>query len=303
MSARFGRIALLQGGSSPEREVSFMSAQMVGAALDEMCAEVIRFDPAERSIAELVALKPDAVFNILHGGAGENGVIQATLEMLAIPFTGSRHLGCALAMDKNVSKTIWAKNLLPTPAWLPVTEVSDAVLDQILLELGEDLFVKPNSGGSSLNSRRVRDREQLAAILEEVLAVDAIAMVEQNVEGIELTYGILGDQVLPGIRIEVVQDFYDYKAKYEVETTRFICPPRLPRDLDKIAARLSRQAFDILGCSSWGRVDLIANGNDMQLLEVNTIPGMTSHSLVPKAAAAVQIDFAEVVARILADAR
>ena len=303
MSRNFGKIALLQGGDSPEREVSLMSAKQVGATLDELCTEVVRFDPSQRSMAELVGMKPDAVFNILHGGAGENGVMQAALEMLGISFTGSRHLACALAMDKNLSKTIWSQHFLPTPMWKAVDEVSGTVLDEIQFELGDDLFVKPNSGGSSLCSRRVSTREELSRMLEEVLQVDKLAMVEQFVGGLELTYGILGDQVLPGIRIEAATGFYDYEAKYEAETTRFICPPKLPRNLDETGAKLARQAFDLLGCHGWGRVDLMLSGQDMQLLEVNTVPGMTSHSLVPHAAAKAAVSFSDLVGRILEEAR
>ena len=303
MSARFGKVAMLLGGDSTEREVSLSSAKSVGKALDEICAEVIRHDPQTDELASLKEAGVESVFNILHGGAGENGMIQAALELMGIPFTGSRHLSSALALDKDLSKTIWLHEGLATPLWVVATDASEETLDNIHLELGRDLFVKPNNGGSSVATRRVGSREDLAEAISAALEVDDKAMVEECVDGQELTYGIVGDELLPGIRIEVDEGFYDYEAKYESDKTRYVCPPNLPGNLDMIAQMMSRDAFKSLGCVGWGRVDLIACGREVFLLEINTIPGMTDHSLVPKAAKVRGWEMNELVGRILEEAR
>ena len=303
MSARFGKVAMLLGGDSTEREVSLSSAKSVGKALDEICAEVIRHDPQTDKLESLKEAGVESVFNILHGGAGENGMTQAALELMGIPFTGSRHLASALALDKDLSKTIWLHEGLATPLWIVATEVSEVTLDNIHLELGRDLFVKPNNGGSSVATRRVESREDLAEAISEALEVDDKALVEECVDGQELTYAIVGDELLPGIRIEVDEGFYDYEAKYESDKTRYVCPPNLPSSLDKVAQMMSRDAFKALGCTGWGRVDLIASGREVFLLEINTIPGMTEHSLVPKAAKARGWEMNELVGRILEEAR
>lgn len=299
MSAQFGKVALLHGGVSPEREVSLNSAVMVGRALDGMCEEVLRFDPAERSLAELLDEKVDLVFNILHGGAGEDGRIKSTLDMLGIPCTGSSYMASVVASDKNLSKLLWLNEGLPTAPWFMVTAADDKVLDEIELSLGHELFVKPNNGGSSIATTKVTDRQELVLAIAEALQVDDKVMVEQCVNGMELTYPLLGDELLPGIRIEVAENFYDYAAKYELGTTSYICPPQLVGEVDGEARSVALAAFQALGCSGWGRVDMMVSGREMFLLEVNTVPGMTDHSLVPRSAAVAGIDQRELVARIL----
>lgn len=299
MSKRFGKIALIQGGDSPEREISLASAKMVGVQLDQLCTEVLRFDPRDRELCELTTAGVDAAFIILHGGIGEDGRVQAALELLGIPYTGPRHFGCAMAMDKNVSKLMWTDVELPTPPWLLVTDTNEETLDEIQLNLGLELFVKPNNGGSSLATAKVNNRDELATAILAALATDPKAIVEQAIGGMELTYGIVGDEVLPGIRIEVANGFYDYAAKYDLDTTKYICPPQIPAEVDAACRELSMKAFTALDCSGWGRVDLMVSGREPFLLEVNPVPGMTDHSLVPKAATVAGIAADELVARIL----
>lgn len=304
MSAEFGKVALIQGGNSPERDISLSSAKMVGEALEPVCDEVVRFDPQERPVWDLADMKVDAAFNILHGGEGENGVVQAALEIMKVPYAGSRHLACALAMDKDLCKTLWLHEALATPLWTVVSDSDERTVDRIHLELGRDLFVKPNNGGSSIATRRVTGRDDLAEAIDLVTGTENDrAIVEQSVDGVEITYGIVGDEVLPGIRIEVESGFYDYDAKYVLDSTRLVCPPELTGDLDEAARKLSLEAFRVLGCEGWGRVDLIASGREVFLLEVNTIPGMTDHSLVPRAARELGWDMSELCARILRTAR
>ncbi|MBF2735242.1 MAG: D-alanine--D-alanine ligase [Betaproteobacteria bacterium AqS2] len=297
-----GRVVLLEGGVSPEREVSLQSGANLAPALAEICAELVRFDPQDRSLQELAALKPDCVFNILHGGPGENGEISAALAALGLRATGSGARASMLAMDKRLSKLVWEDEGLGTPQWLVATDATDATLDSIQLDLGDAVFIKPNSGGSSISAGPARGRQEIAARLAAALADDPEAMVEQLIEGVEVTYGIVGDRVLPGIRIEVPQGFYDYEAKYVSDDTRFICPPELPGDLDARARAAAQRAYASLGCRGWGRVDLIVSGQDIQLLEVNTVPGMTSHSLVPLAARKDGMELPALLAAILKEA-
>ena len=303
MSKRFTKVALLQGGNSPEREVSLISASNVANALQEICEELILFDPKKQPLSELLELKVERVFNILHGGAGEDGRVQAALELLKIPQTGSNHQACVLAMNKNLSKLLFLNNEIPTPLWYIANDSDIDTLNEIQINLGNKLFVKPNNGGSSLCSRFVDSVEDLKTAIEDALTIDKDVLIEQFIDGIEVTYSILKDEVLPGIKIEVNDGFYDYDAKYVSEETKFICPPQIPTNLDEKAQELSLLAFKLLGCNSWGRVDLMISGHDIFVLEVNTVPGMTSHSLVPQAAKAKGIEFVAVVEKILEDAK
>ena len=300
---KYGKVALLQGGTSPEREISLSSAKEVGGALDRLCEKVVRIDPKTDEIWSLKDAGYQMVFNILHGGAGEDGCIQAVLELMEVPFTGSEHLACALAMDKDLSKTMWLHEGLATPMWVIATDASDATLDKIELELGQSLFVKPNNGGSSIATRKTESRTELADAIENALSFDSKVMVEEGIEGQELTYGIVGDEVLPGIKIEVDEGFYDYEAKYVSDTTRLICPTGLAEQIESLARELSLESFRCLGCVGWGRVDLVARGREVFLLEVNTIPGMTDHSLVPRAAKEKGWDMVELVDRIMGQVR
>ena len=300
MSKAFSKVVLLQGGDSPEREVSLTSAKNVEQSLLRLCDEVVCFDPAEKNIAELKDIAPDIVFNILHGGAGEDGRIQATLNQMGLKVTGSNYYASALAMDKNLCKLIWASEELPTPSWLLVNDTNQDTLDAVLLELGNEVFVKPNNGGSSIATTKVTNRQELEdAIKQAQQAGNKDILVEQTISGMELTYSIVGQKVLPGIRIEVSDGFYDYAAKYEKETTRYISPPQIEQSIDKECQELALKAFKAIGCYGWGRVDFMVNGREPLLLEINTIPGMTSHSLVPKAANAAGIEFDQLITQIL----
>ncbi len=304
MSKQWNRVAVLLGGSTPEREVSLDSGAMTAEALEGLCAEVVRFDPQSQQLGELAALEPDAVFVMLHGGAGEDGRVQAVLELQGLPYTGSGPHACTLAMDKRASLAIWKEAGLPTGAWRTVgASASERDLERIGSELGYPLFVKPNSGGSSLASGKASDAAQLRERIDEALADDSLALIEPHFAGAELTYGILDGKALPGIQIEAQEGFYDYEAKYASEATRYLCPPPIAKERERQLRKLAESAFALLGCRSWGRIDLLADDSGCKLLEANTVPGMTSHSLVPKAAAAMGIDYVQLVRTILEDAQ
>lgn len=292
----FGRVAVLYGGDSPERSVSLESGGEVHAALVAGGVDAHLFDPAERPLGELVSGGFDRAWNALHGGAGEDGRIQGALSVLDVPYTGSGVLGSAIAMDKVRSKRLLAASGVAVPASLVLKRG-----EPIPGALTFPLFVKPVSGGSSLGSSPVHDAEALPAALDAAWAQDATALIEPLLPGPEYTIGILHGRALPSIRIEAAGHFYDFEAKYVDEATRFDCPA-LP-DGDPLAAALATAAvtsFDALGCAGWGRVDLMLDaGGAPQVLEVNTVPGMTSHSLVPCAARAAGIDFAALCWQVL----
>ncbi|HXZ51577.1 MAG TPA: D-alanine--D-alanine ligase [Burkholderiales bacterium] len=299
MSARdFGKVAVLLGGRSAEREVSLRSGAMVLNALRARGVEAHAFDPAERGIGELVAGRFARVFIALHGRFGEDGTVQGVLEWLNIPYTGSGVLGSALAMDKLRTKLLWQASGLPTPPH----ELLDAHADMraVAARLGLPLMVKPISEGSSLGMSKVRE----AAALDEAFALaanyDRAVMAEKFIEGTELTVAILGDEVLPIIKLETPRDFYDYHAKYVADDTRYIIPCGLPPAREREIQALCLRAFRVLGCSGWGRVDLMLDRSGApHLLEVNTAPGMTDHSLVPMAARAVGLSYEDLCLRIL----
>jgi len=271
---------------------------MVLNALRARGVEAHAFDPAERGIGELVAGRFARVFIALHGRFGEDGTVQGVLEWLNIPYTGSGVLGSALAMDKLRTKLLWQASGLPTPPH----ELLDAHADMraVAARLGLPLMVKPISEGSSLGMSKVRE----AAALDEAFALaanyDRAVMAEKFIEGTELTVAILGDEVLPIIKLETPRDFYDYHAKYVADDTRYIIPCGLPPAREREIQALCLRAFRVLGCSGWGRVDLMLDRSGApHLLEVNTAPGMTDHSLVPMAARAVGLSYEDLCLRIL----
>jgi D-alanine-D-alanine ligase len=297
----FGKVAVLLGGSSAEREVSLKSGAMVLNALRARGVEAHAFDPAERGIDELTTGRFARAFIALHGRFGEDGTVQGVLEWLRIPYTGSGVLGSALAMDKLRTKLLWQASGLPTPPH----ELLDAHADlrPVAARLGLPLMVKPISEGSSLGMSKVRE----AAALDEAFALavnyDKAVMAEKFIEGTELTVGILGDEALPIIKLETPRDFYDYQAKYVADDTRYIIPCGLPPARVREIQALCLQAFRVLGCSGWGRVDLMLDRSGAPyLLEVNTAPGMTDHSLVPMAARAVGLSYEDLCLRILESA-
>lgn len=295
--AAFGRVAVLMGGSSSEREVSLDSGRNVLEALQSRGVDAHAVDGIPALVDALVHGRFDRVFNILHGGDGENGVLQGLLQGFEIPCTGSGVLGSALTMDKIRTKQVWISAGLPTPKFVRLAPGAD--LRAAALELGLPVFVKPSSEGSSVGVARVLAEADIDAAIEVARGYGGEMLMEQMVVGDELTVGVLGEVALPSIRIVPKGEWYDYNAKYIAEDTQYICPG-LDGEPERELRALARQAFDALACSGWGRVDVMRDrGGRDWLLEVNTAPGMTSHSLVPKAAAQVGIDYAELCWRVL----
>ena len=288
------RVALLLGGDSPEREISLKSGGAVGAALDRLGVEVVHFDPSERPICEIVSENVDAAFNILHGGSGENGIIQGALSAMGIPQTGSKSAACALSMDKHHSKLIWQAIDIPTPGFRIVRKDDD------LSGIPTPAFVKPINTGSSVGAGPANTPEELSTTVATALRYGDTVIIEEKMTGAELTAGILAGECLPLIRLETPHDFYDYEAKYSAPSTHYHCPAGLSDEQEQKIRKLCLDAFLSLGCEGWGRVDLMldADGNP-QILEANSVPGMTDHSLVPMAAKAAGISFDELVGRIL----
>lgn len=301
---RFGKVAVLLGGESAEREVSLKSGTLVLEALCAAGVDAHPFDPAQRPLS---ALKDEGfmrAFNALHGGYGENGQIQGALDFYGIRYTGSGVLGSALGLDKFRSKLVWQQLGVPTPPFEAVLRGDDyaARAAEIVAKLGLPLFVKPASEGSSVAVIKVKSTDALPAALEEAAKFDKIVLVEKSIEGGgEYTACIAGELDLPIIRIVPKGEFYDYHAKYIAEDTEYLIPCGLSADEEARLKALSRRAFDVLGCTDWGRADFMldANGN-AYFLEVNTAPGMTDHSLPPKAARAVGIPYQELVVGVLA---
>jgi D-alanine-D-alanine ligase len=294
----FGKVAVLLGGKSAEREVSLKSGGMVLNALRSRGVDALPFDPAERGLDALIGERFERAFIVLHGRFGEDGTVQGVLEWLGIPYTGSGVLASALAMDKLRTKLLWRAEGLPTPPYAVLTKDSD--LRAVARKLGLPLMVKPASEGSSIGMSKVGS----AAGLDEAYALaanyDPVVIAEKFIDGTELTVGILGDQVLPIIKVETPRNFYDYEAKYIVDDTRYIVPCGLPAARERDMQALCLKAFRALGCSGWGRVDLMLSRQGRPfLLEVNTVPGMTDHSLVPKAARAVGMSYEDLCLRIL----
>ncbi|MFW5926522.1 MAG: D-alanine--D-alanine ligase [Wenzhouxiangella sp.] len=299
---RFGHVALVVGGDSAEREISLRGGRAVTAALESLGVQFSVVDGPRRLLEQVAAGHFDRVFNLLHGRGGEDGALQGALRLYGVPVTGSGVLASALSMDKLQSKRIWRACDLPTPDWRIARQADDA--EAILAEMAPPYFVKPAREGSSIGMSRVQSGEQLAGAIEKAVAFDDIVLVERMIEGTEYTAAILQDRVLPLIRLETAREFYDYEAKYESGDTRYHCPCGLDSATESRLAELCMTAFSVLGTSGWGRVDLMVDGQgDPWLLEVNTTPGMTDHSLMPMAAAAVDIDFEELVWRILATSR
>lgn len=289
-------VAVLLGGRSAEREVSLQSGQTVIAALQSLSCEVRPVDPADPDwLAQLDGVS--CAFNALHGPGGEDGSMQGALQLLNIPYTGSSVLGSALAMDKLRSKQLWQGMGLPTAGF--VTLVDDTDWQAVIRRFGK-VFVKPACEGSSIG---MSSADSATALQEAYTVAGGYAgevLAEQFLEGPEYTVAVLGDQALPSIRLETDNEFYDYQAKYLSDETRYHCPSALTPTEEARLAELALRAFRSLGCAVWGRVDVMRDVDGrFYLLEVNTIPGMTSHSLVPMAAAAAGMDIATLVRRIL----
>ena len=303
MSPReFGKVAVLMGGRSAERPVSLRSGERVLAALKAKGVNAHAFDPKERGIEALRAERFDRAFVILHGRFGEDGTIQGALELLGIPYTGSGVLASALAMDKWHAKLVWQACGIPTPRAELLARDSD--MQAVATRLGLPIMVKPANEGSSIGMTKVKTARGLAEAHALAVNYDSAVIAESFVEGVELTAGILGDQPLPLIKLETPREFYDYEAKYEADDTRYLIPCGLPPDAERIVQDEALFAFRALGCSGWGRVDLMLDRSGKPyFLEVNTSPGMTDHSLVPMAARHTGMSFEDLCMRILELAR
>lgn len=301
MRAAFGKVAVLLGGKSAERAVSLKSGAMVLNALRSSGVDARPFDPAERGLELLIRERFEHVFIALHGRFGEDGTVQGALEFLELPYTGSGVLASALAMDKVRTKLLWQASGLPTPAWEMLQADSD--LGALAARLGLPLMVKPVNEGSSIGMSKVCAAAQLEEAFTLAVNYDRAVIAERFIDGSELTCAILDSEALPLIRLETPREFYDYAAKYVAEDTRYILPCGLPEARERELQRLCLDAFHALGCRGWGRVDLMLDGDGAPyLLEVNTTPGMTDHSLVPMAARAVGLSYEDLCLRILASA-
>lgn len=299
-----GKVAVLMGGASAEREISLLSGNAVLAALRAGGVDAHAFDPAQRSLCALKDEGYQRAFIILHGRGGEDGTVQGTLELMGIPYTGSGVMASALAMDKWRTKLVWLAAGLPTPRYRLLEKDTDWA--GVFNELGGTVFVKPAREGSSVGAAKVAgaDLAALEGAWREAVRHDALVLAEEFVAGEELTCAFVGEQAMPLVRIVAPQGNYDYQHKYFSDETRYDCPCGLPAEQEQAIQRSVMRAAQLLGCRGWGRADLILRSDgSFQLLEMNTAPGMTGHSLVPMAARAAGIGFEELVLRILAQAR
>jgi len=293
-----GRVAVLFGGDSAEREVSLESGAAVHAALARRLPDVLAIDARSDVLEQLMRENIKHVFIALHGAEGENGTLQGALEMMGISYTGSGVLACALAMDKLRCKRFWQSSAIPTPAFAVVSRASD--YHDVCALVGPRLFLKPASEGSSIGIMPADSAEEFVKAVELASRFDSVVLAERLVAGPEYTVAIVDGEVMPSICLETDNRFYDYEAKYKSDETRYRCPSGLSADDEKTIGEIALAAFDSLGCKGWGRVDIMreASNDEFLVLEVNTSPGMTSHSLVPMAAKAVDMDFENLVVTI-----
>jgi D-alanine-D-alanine ligase len=297
-AADFGSVAVLLGGGSSEREISLLSGKAVLAALKRRGVDAQPFDPAQRPLADLLALKIDRVWIALHGPGGEDGTVQGALEFLGVPYTGSGVLGSAIGMDKLRSKRLAQAAGVATPEFVVLAAPSD--LDLALKRLGLPLIVKPATQGSSVGMARVELAAELPEAWNTARRLEPTVFAERWISGAEYTVGVLQGQALPSIRIETPRSFYDYEAKYFRDDTRYFCPSGLTAAAEAQLAKLALASYQACGAEGWGRADFMMDRDGQpMLLEINTVPGMTDHSLVPMAAKAVGIDFDELVWRVL----
>jgi D-alanine-D-alanine ligase len=298
LARRYGKVAVLLGGRSAERDVSLRSGGMVLDALERKGVDAHAFDPKDHGLEQLIAQRFDRVFIALHGRFGEDGTVQGALEYLGLPYTGSGVMASALAMDKWRTKLLWQAAGVSTPPYELLTASSDFA--DIAQRLGLPLMVKPAREGSSIGMSKVQSVEKLEPAYELAARYDDRIIAERFIDGFEVTAAILNDEPLPLIRLETPRVFYDYEAKYFAEDTRYICPSGLPPEQERAIQEEVLRAFRLVGCSGWGRVDVMVDrAGKAYLLEVNTIPGMTDHSLVPMAAKARGIGFDDLCLAIL----
>ncbi len=294
----FGKVAVLFGGKSAEREVSLKSGAAVLAALLRSGVEAHPFDPAVQNLQALADDGFDRAFIALHGRYGEDGTVQGALELLGIPYTGSGVMASALGMDKWRTKLVWQAAGLPIPDYALLDEHSD--WNMVAQKLGMPLFVKPANEGSSVGITKVKVSGELPAAYRAAVKYDKLVLAESYIGGGEYTVAILGEQALPVIKIEPANEFYDYEAKYLRNDTRYLCPSDLSDEQEVEMKHLAKQAFALIGGQGWGRVDFLKdNAGKPYLLEVNTSPGMTDHSLVPMAARQAGMSFEQLVLNVL----
>ena len=310
-----GHVALVAGGDSAEREISLKGAKAVAGALERLGVHYSLVDGPRRLLEQVEAGHFDRVFNLLHGRGGEDGALQGALRLYGIPMTGSGVLASALTMSKVQTKRIWQAVGLPTPSYQVCKKAEWVADDQaktivnqgaqaLIGAVGLPMFVKPNREGSSLGMSRVMDAQDIGPALIKAFEFDDEVLVEQLIEGRELTAGVIGTEVLPLIELKTPNEFYDFDAKYAAGTTEYLCPAPIDQDLAESISALCWRAFDVVGARGWGRVDLMLDQNNAPwLLEVNTTPGMTESSLLPKAALASGMDFEELVWQILSQAQ
>jgi len=297
-SAEFGRVAVMLGGNSSERDVSLDSGAAVLEALQAKGVDAHPWDPAEKSMAEFATAGFDRVWIALHGPGGEDGALQGLLQWLEIPYTGSGVMASAVAMDKVRSKHLFRAAGIPTPDYSVVRTRAEASV--AAEQVGFPLIIKPSGQGSSVGMSKVFERAELNDAVELAMQYGDTALLETCITGAEFTVAVLQGKALPTIRIVTPRVFYDYRAKYESERTEYVCPGTEDSEAEGVYASLAVAAFAELGCSGWGRVDFMTGADQQPLvLEVNTVPGMTSHSLVPMAAKREGIDFEELCWRIL----
>jgi D-alanine-D-alanine ligase len=296
---QFGRVAVVMGGTAAEREISLRSGAAVYQALKQQGVNVVAVDVTGSLIDALMGFKVDRVFNIIHGRGGEDGVLQGVLEVLGIPYTGSGVLASALAMDKLRTKLCWQGYGLITPKWFILKDEAD--LDACIEKLGFPVIVKPAQEGSSIGMSKANTRDELAKALQIAADYRCDVYAEAWVTGKEYTVGVLNGVALPVIRLETPNAFYDYEAKYQATTTQYHCPCGLAAEQEQRLQQLAVTACEVIGVKGWARVDVFIDASGQtQLIEVNTVPGMTDHSLVPMAAKQAGINFEALVWRILA---
>ncbi|MCW8956569.1 MAG: D-alanine--D-alanine ligase [Gammaproteobacteria bacterium] len=294
----FGKVAVLMGGWSAEREVSLNSGQAVLAALKNQGVDAHGIDADRQVCQTLTAGDYDRVFNIMHGRGGEDGEIQGMLDILQIPYTGTGVLGSALAMDKLLTKQLWHGMGLPTPEYRLLESAQDC--RQAVEDMGLPLMIKPSLEGSSIGMSKVIDARDMVAAWEKAMACGSSVIAEKFILGNEYTAAVIDNQVLPMIRLQTARDFYDYQAKYQDDDTQYHCPCGLEPELEQQLGKLILKAFAAVQGKGWGRVDFMLDEfANTWLIEVNTVPGMTDHSLVPMAAKQAGMSFEQLVVKIL----
>jgi len=299
---KFGKVAVLMGGHSGERDISLLSGNAVLSALLSAGVDAYKFDPAEQPVWALHEAGYERAFIILHGRFGEDGTVQGALQAMGIPFTGSGVMASAISMDKWRTKLVWQSAGVPTPRFRLLDERTD--FSAVAKELGLPLIVKPAREGSSIGVTKVVDVKDLESAFRQAYKSDSIVIAEEFVAGKEMTAAVLGEDALPLIRIEPIRGEYDYQNKYFTDNVRYHCPSGIDADLESRIRQDALRAFQVLGCRGWGRADVILREDgSYSFLEMNTAPGMTSHSLVPMAARDAGMDFTRLCLKILEFAR